>query len=131
MTLRSPSRSRCGLKTACPSEAHKDGEWTDFPMMVRKSDGASNCATTDIATPEFRRREWNADAAWYVVDYRQSLHFQQLFAVAERLGLGDMDLRHNAFGTILGTDGVLKKAFPSEAHQGAAVSEPPKRMGSR
>ena len=104
-----------------PFLIRKDGEWTDFPMMVRKSDGAFNYATTDIATLEFRRREWNADAAWYVVDHRQSLHFQQLFAVAERLGLGDMDLRHIAFGTILGTDGKPLKTRSGDLPQLADV----------
>ncbi|TAE76169.1 MAG: arginine--tRNA ligase [Verrucomicrobia bacterium] len=104
-----------------PFLIRKDGEWTDFPMMVRKSDGAFNYATTDIATLEFRRREWKADAAWYVVDHRQSLHFQQLFAVAGRIGLGDMDLRHIAFGTILGTDGKPLKTRSGDLPQLADV----------
>ena len=100
-----------------PFLVKKDGEWTDFPMMIRKSDGAYNYATTDIATLEFRKNEWKADAAWYVVDHRQSLHFQQLFAVAERIGLGDMDLRHIAFGTILGTDGKPLKTRSGDLPQ--------------
>jgi arginyl-tRNA synthetase len=104
-----------------PFLIRKDGEWTDFPMMVRKSDGAFNYATTDVATLEFRRREWHADAAWYVVDHRQSLHFQQLFAVADRIGLGEMDLRHIAFGTILGTDGKPLKTRSGDLPQLADV----------
>ena len=99
----------------------KDSEWTDFPMMIRKSDGAFNYATTDIATMEFRRRDFKADAVWIVVDRRQALHFQQLFAVAERIGLGQMDLRHIAFGTILGADGTPLKTRSGDLPQLADV----------
>ena len=108
-------------KTKDPFLVRKDGEWTDFPMIIRKSDGAFNYASTDIATLEFRRNEWQADAAWYVVDHRQSLHFQQLFAVAERLGLGEMDLCHVSFGTILGTDGKPLKTRAGDLPQLADV----------
>lgn len=104
-------------QTKDPFLVRKDGEWIDFPMIVRKSDGAFNYASTDIATIEFRRKEWNADAAWYVVDHRQSLHFQQLFAVAQRIGLGEMDLRHISFGTILGTDGKPLKTRAGDLPQ--------------
>ena len=107
--------------TKDPFLIRKDGEWTDFPMMIRKSDGAYNYATTDIATLQFRNDEWKADSIWYVVDHRQSSHFQQLFAVAARLGLGDLDLRHIAFGTILGTDGKPLKTRAGDLPQLADV----------
>lgn len=107
--------------TKDPFLIRRDGEWTDFPMMIRKSDGGFNYATTDIATLEFRHREWRADAVWYVVDHRQSSHFQQLFAVAARLGLDSMDLRHIAFGTILGTDGKPLKTRAGDLPQLADV----------
>ena len=90
-------------------------------MMIRKSDGAFNYATTDIATLQFRQREWQADAVWYVVDHRQSSHFQQLFAVAARLGMAEVDLRHIAFGTILGTDGKPLKTRAGDLPQLADV----------
>jgi len=104
-----------------PFLVRKDGDWTDFPMMVRKSDGAFNYATTDIATLEFRCREWQADAIWYVVDHRQSLHFQQLFDVADRLGLAGTDLQHISFGTILGTDNKPLKTRSGDLPQLADV----------
>jgi arginyl-tRNA synthetase len=107
--------------TKDPFLIRRDGEWTDFPMMIRKSDGGFNYATTDIATLEFRQREWQADSVWYVVDHRQSSHFQQLFAVAARLGLASMDLRHIAFGTILGTDGKPLKTRAGDLPQLADV----------
>ena len=87
-----------------PFKIQKDGDWEDKPMIVRKSDGGFNYATTDIATVDYRLEELKADAAWYVVDHRQGDHFRQLFAVAARRGCR-MGLEHVSFGTILGKDG--------------------------
>ena len=56
------------------------------PMIVRKQDGAFLYATTDLATIRYRMDQWQPDAILYVVDHRQGLHFQQLFAVARLLG---------------------------------------------
>jgi len=74
------------------------------PFIVRKKDGAFLYSTTDIATVEYRKDHLGADRALYVVDSRQGLHFQQLFAVMKLLGI-DMDLEHIGFGTVLGNDG--------------------------
>ncbi|RLB49660.1 MAG: arginine--tRNA ligase [Deltaproteobacteria bacterium] len=74
------------------------------PFIVRKKDGAFLYSTTDIATVQYRKEHLQADRALYVVDNRQGLHFQQLFAVMELLGV-DMDLEHIGFGTVLGNDG--------------------------
>jgi arginyl-tRNA synthetase len=49
--------------------------------------------------------EWQPDAILYVVDHRQSLHFEQLFAAARLWGFRDVELAHLAFGTVLGDDG--------------------------
>jgi arginyl-tRNA synthetase len=49
--------------------------------------------------------EWRPDAILYVVDHRQSLHFEQLFAAARLWGYRDVELEHLAFGTVLGDDG--------------------------
>ena len=78
------------------------------PFIVRKKDGAFLYSTTDIATALHRRDEVKATRAIYVVDRRQSQHFEQLFAVVRRLGV-DMALEHVGFGTILGTDGTPLK----------------------
>ena len=74
------------------------------PFIVRKQDGAFLYSTTDIATVLHRRDHFAADRALYVVDNRQGLHFQQLFAVMALLGVA-MQLEHVGFGTVLGTDG--------------------------
>src|SRR6201996_5779472 len=72
--------------------------------MVRKSDGAFGYATTDLATIQYRKKEWDPDLLLYVVDHRQGDHFQQLFAVAKRWGYDDIAMEHVAFGTVLGMD---------------------------
>lgn len=100
-----------------PFKINRDGEWQDFPMIVRKGDGAFNYATTDIATVEHRVREWQADQVWYVVDFRQGGHFAQLFDASKRLGFSQVNLVHVAFGTILGKDGKPLKTRAGDLPQ--------------
>ncbi|HLA86350.1 MAG TPA: arginine--tRNA ligase [Thermoguttaceae bacterium] len=77
----------------------------DVPMLIRKQDGAFLYATTDLATVEYRMEHFRPDAILYVVDHRQSMHFEQLFATVRLLGYTDVELRHVSFGTVLGSDG--------------------------
>lgn len=79
-------------------------EGAKAPFIVRKTDGAFTYATTDLATIKYRVERWNPDQILYVVDHRQGDHFKQLFAVARAWGYDGVDLRHVAFGTILGPD---------------------------
>ena len=74
------------------------------PYIVQKKDGAFLYATSDLACIQYRRDHFHVDRAIYVVDARQSLHFEELFAVARKLG-HTMGLVHVGFGTIVGTDG--------------------------
>ncbi len=103
-----------------PFKEKRDGEWSDLPMIVRKADGASNYATTDIATVDYRLNEWNADKIWYVVDARQALHFRQLFDISQRRGC-KAELTHVTFGTILGKDGKPLKTRDGDLPQLANV----------
>jgi arginyl-tRNA synthetase len=48
---------------------------------------------------------FHPDAILYVVDFRQSDHFQHLFATARRLGYERVKFQHVSFGTVLGDDG--------------------------
>ena len=77
----------------------------DAPMIVRKQDGAYLYATTDLATLQYRLGEFNPSEILYVVDTRQSEHFDKLFAVANHFGFKDVKLVHVNFGTVLGQDG--------------------------
>ncbi len=73
------------------------------PALVRKRDGAFTYMTSDLATIRYRVQEWNPDAILYVVDFRQSDHFKNLFAAAKRWGF-TVELEHVKFGTVLGRD---------------------------
>jgi arginyl-tRNA synthetase len=76
------------------------------PMIVRKSDGAANYATTDLTTILYRAEHFHADHILYVVDKRQGDHFAQLFLTArkwfEKRGRRVPRLEHVDFGTVLG-----------------------------
>ena len=78
------------------------------PFIIRKSDGASNYATTDLATIAFRTDEWDADHIIYVTDGRQRDHFEQLFLTTrkwfEKERIACPEFSHVWFGTILGED---------------------------
>lgn len=98
--------------TPAPGRLAKQKE----PFIVRKKDGAFLYSTTDIATVMHRHEVLHATRAIYVVDARQALHFEQLFAVAARLGF-TMRLEHVGFGTVLGPDGK-----PIKTRDGKAIT---------
>ncbi len=78
------------------------------PLLIRKADGAFLYATTDLATIRWRLEHWKPDRILYVVDHRQSEHFEQVFEAARRWGIAGIDrvdLVHVGFGTVLGEDG--------------------------
>jgi len=75
------------------------------PAIVQKADGAYTYATTDLATVKYRIDELGAQEILYVVDTRQSEHFEMLFATCRNWGLADIALKHVNFGTVLGKDG--------------------------
>jgi len=85
----------------------------DKPCLIRKGDGGYLYATTDLATLEYRQERWKPDAVWYVTGAPQQLHFHQVFAAAQRLGITS-DLRHVAFGSILGEDRKMMKTRSGE-----------------
>jgi arginyl-tRNA synthetase len=113
-----------------PFLVSEGGEFRDNPLLVRKSDGGFNYATTDLATIAYRSEQFKADRVIYVVDGRQQMHFRQLFAAAKRWGYDGMKLEHVWFGTILGPDkkpmktkegdNVKLKALLAEAEDRAA-----------
>lgn len=77
------------------------------PLIVQKSDGGYLYATTDLAAIAYRCRELKADRVLYVVDARQSMHFQQVFAAAQLAGFAGSEnsLEHISYGTMMGKDG--------------------------
>jgi arginyl-tRNA synthetase len=95
----------------------------EHPLIIRKSDGGFNYATTDLATLEFRLDTWKPNEIIYVTDGRQQLHFQQIFAVFHKWRQANSELRtanpelklaHVWFGSILGEDGKPFKTRSGE-----------------
>lgn len=88
------------------------------PFIIRKADGAANYASTDLATILYRAEHFKADAALYIVDKRQSDHFEQLFLTAQKwfgkTGRKLPRLEHLGFGTVLGEDGRPLKTRSGE-----------------
>ena len=76
------------------------------PVILVKSDGGFGYQVTDIATIKMRVDDLQAQEILYVVDKRQALHFEQVFEVAEKLGIApNVKFKHIGFGTVNGADG--------------------------
>jgi len=83
------------------------------PVMLLASSGAVLYHTTDLATLVDRKAEINPDFILYVVDQRQSLHFEQVFRAAAKAGWFSLNqMEHLGFGTMNGKDG---KPFKTRA----------------
>jgi arginyl-tRNA synthetase len=86
------------------------------PAIVRKRDGAFTYTTSDLATIRYRMQHWHPDAMLYVVDFRQALHFRNLFDAARRWGYDGVELQHISFGSVTGKD-----RRPIKTREGGAV----------
>ena len=77
------------------------------PLLFIKSNGSASYETTDLATILERKKNYNPDEIWYVVDGRQSLHFDQIFRAIRKVNIVDENvvLEHVGFGTMNGKDG--------------------------
>ena len=83
------------------------------PFLVRKGDGASNYASTDLATALYRTEHFKADGIVVVTDFRQSDHFEQLFLTVKKWfaakGYRLPELHHVTFGAVTAEDGKALK----------------------
>lgn len=83
----------------------RDGE--TLPLIVRKTDGGFNYATSDLATILHRVETLGAKRILYVVGLSQKQHFEMLFAAARALGFvgPDVEMEHLGFGNVLAAGG--------------------------
>jgi arginyl-tRNA synthetase len=83
------------------------------PFIIRKSDGASNYASTDLATMLYRTEHFKAGVIAILTDTRQSDHFEQLWLTTQKwyahTGRKLPRFEHVTFGSILGEDGKAIK----------------------
>jgi arginyl-tRNA synthetase len=82
-------------------------EGKPLPLIIRKSDGGYNYATTDLAAVRYRVDKLSVDRSIYVVGSEQALHFQMVFAVAREAGWipEGVSFEHAQIGMVLGEDG--------------------------
>lgn len=93
---------------------NKDGN--PLPLIVQKSDGGYNYATTDLAALRYRIQQDHSDRIIYITDAGQANHFAQFFQVARRAGwLPDtVEIVHVPFGLVQGEDGKKLKTRSGE-----------------
>ncbi|WP_071517683.1 arginine--tRNA ligase [Geitlerinema sp. PCC 9228] len=86
------------------------------PLIVQKSDGGYNYATTDLAALRYRVEQDGADRIIYVTDAGQATHFAQVFQVARRAGWlpDNVEAVHVPFGLVQGEGGKKLKTRAGE-----------------
>ncbi|MQL79598.1 hypothetical protein Taro_012055 [Colocasia esculenta] len=87
-------------------------EGQSIPLIVVKSDGGYNYASTDLTALRYRLREEKAEWIIYVTDVGQQQHFDMVFSAARRAcwlpdPKGNLypKTNHVGFGIVLGQDG--------------------------
>jgi arginyl-tRNA synthetase len=97
-------------------EGFTNKEGNPLPLIVQKSDGGYNYATTDLAALRYRIEQDGAQRIIYVTDAGQANHFAQVFQVARRAGwlTEDVAIEHVPFGLVLGEDGKKLKTRSGE-----------------
>lgn len=71
------------------------------PCLIKKKDGATLYATRDLAAAIRRYEMYQFDHLFYVVGMPQQLHFKQVFAVLEKMGMPWVNrCEHIPFGHI-------------------------------
>ncbi len=91
-------------------------EGNPLPLIVQKSDGGYNYATTDLAALKYRINKDKARRIIYVTDAGQSNHFAQVFQVAKKANFvpKNVELVHVPFGLVLAEDGKKIKTRSGE-----------------
>jgi arginyl-tRNA synthetase len=80
-----------------------------LPLILRKQDRGYTYDTTDLAAIRSRVRDLHPAKLLYVVGAPQRTHLALVFAVAREAGwiTDEMEVRHVAFGSVLGEDGKM------------------------
>jgi arginyl-tRNA synthetase len=95
--------------------------------VILRSDGTTLYLTNDLALAKRKFEQYHVDRSIYVVDTRQSLHFQQVFKILELMGFPQASkCYHLAYGFVTLPEGtmsarlgnvVLFKAVADEAQR--------------
>ena len=75
-------------------------------FLLLKSDGTSLYSTKDLALAKIKHKDFHPDKSIYVVDSRQRMYFQQVFATVKLMGFKE-DLFHLSYDFVKLKDGVM------------------------
>ena len=76
--------------------------------VILRSDGTSLYLTKDLALAKVKFEEYHVDRSIYVVDFRQSLHFQQAFKILEMWGFPQAEkCYHLSYGYVTLPEGAM------------------------
>ena len=76
--------------------------------VILRSDGTTLYSTKDLALAKRKFEKYNVDRSVYVVDVRQSLHFQQVFKILELWGFPQASkCYHLAYGFVTLPEGTM------------------------
>jgi len=92
-------------------EGFTNRENQPLPLIIRKTDGGYNYATSDLACVIDRVERLDASLLLYVVGSPQAQHLQMVSAVAKQAGWlqTPREMVHVAFGNVLGADRKMLK----------------------
>jgi arginyl-tRNA synthetase len=98
------------------TEGFTNREGEPLPLMIQKSDGGYNYATTDLAALRYRIGVDKADRIIYITDAGQGDHFAQFFQVGRKAGWvpETVEIIHMPFGLVQGEGGKRLKTRSGE-----------------
>ena len=98
------------------AEGFVNRENQPLPLIIRKTDGGYNYATSDLACVIDRVERLRADLLLYVVGAPQAQHLQMVATVAKQAGWlsSSHEMLHVSFGSVLGADKKMLKTRSGE-----------------
>ena len=77
-------------------------------MVILRSDGSALYSTNDLALAKQKFEKYHVDRSIYVVDFRQELHFQQIFKILELWGFPQAaKCYHLSYGYVTLPEGAM------------------------
>jgi arginyl-tRNA synthetase len=77
-------------------------------MVILRSDGTTLYSTKDLALAKQKFEQYQVDRSIYVVDFRQALHFQQVFKILELWGFSQaLKCYHLSYGYVTLPEGAM------------------------
>jgi arginyl-tRNA synthetase len=77
-------------------------------MVILRSDGSALYSTNDLALAKQKFEQYHVDRSIYVVDFRQDLHFQQVFKILELWGFPQAKkCYHLSYGFVTLPEGAM------------------------